>query len=289
MHLEVDLSGPGSPTATRSGCCATRRPDQAGPRQGPQVRQPRGDVRRRGHRPDRLRADLQGRRDTASTSTSRARRRGRRGAARPPQVGFDFLEPDPVLDAANGGLGTAGAGPPSLLHVALRRGRAAAPEPARAARVRAHRRGAARVERSRRSVRGCSTSAAGRASTRSWLAEEGYEVVLIDLVAEHVEQAAALPGVSASLGDARALAYDDARVHDRVLSHAFRARGRAARPRVARRRGVRRRRSPSVVRVGAWVGVRCLSCRMRYSANTRPRTRVIDPTSATARCVLRSP
>jgi 2-polyprenyl-3-methyl-5-hydroxy-6-metoxy-1,4-benzoquinol methylase len=43
-----------------------------------------------------------------------------------------------------------------------------------------------------------------------WLAEAGYEVTLVDLMAEHVEQAAAIEGVDASLGDARALAAPDA-------------------------------------------------------------------------------
>src|SRR3954471_1739663 len=44
-----------------------------------------------------------------------------------------------------------------------------------------------------------------------WLAEAGHEVTLIDLMPEHVEQAAAIPGVHAAVGDARALdAADDA-------------------------------------------------------------------------------
>ncbi len=38
-----------------------------------------------------------------------------------------------------------------------------------------------------------------------WLAQEGYEVHLVDLVPGHVEIAACLPGVSASVGDARSL------------------------------------------------------------------------------------
>jgi ubiquinone/menaquinone biosynthesis C-methylase UbiE len=42
-----------------------------------------------------------------------------------------------------------------------------------------------------------------------WLAEAGYDVVLVDLVLDHVEQAVALPGVSAAVGDARALAQAD--------------------------------------------------------------------------------
>ncbi len=39
----------------------------------------------------------------------------------------------------------------------------------------------------------------------AWLAQDGYDVVLVDVVAEHVEQAARLPGVAATVGDARAL------------------------------------------------------------------------------------
>src|SRR4051794_36714579 len=42
-----------------------------------------------------------------------------------------------------------------------------------------------------------------------WLAEAGYEVTLVDLLAEHVEQAALIDGVDASVGDARALAAAD--------------------------------------------------------------------------------
>jgi len=38
-----------------------------------------------------------------------------------------------------------------------------------------------------------------------WLAEQGYDVTLIDLMREHVQQAAEIDGVSASVGDARAL------------------------------------------------------------------------------------
>jgi SAM-dependent methyltransferase len=38
-----------------------------------------------------------------------------------------------------------------------------------------------------------------------WLAYEGYEVHLVDLLPRHVEIAARLPGVSASVGDARSL------------------------------------------------------------------------------------
>lgn len=43
-----------------------------------------------------------------------------------------------------------------------------------------------------------------------WLAAEGWRVHLVDPVPAHIEQAAALPGVTARLGDARALAADDA-------------------------------------------------------------------------------
>jgi SAM-dependent methyltransferase len=38
-----------------------------------------------------------------------------------------------------------------------------------------------------------------------WLASDGYEVHLVDLVPEHVDRAGRLPGVSASVGDARKL------------------------------------------------------------------------------------
>ena len=43
----------------------------------------------------------------------------------------------------------------------------------------------------------------------AWLAEDGYTVVLVDLVAEHVEQAGKLPGVSAAVGEAGALEQPD--------------------------------------------------------------------------------
>ena len=43
-----------------------------------------------------------------------------------------------------------------------------------------------------------------------WLAADGWSVELIDPVPSHVEQAATLPGVTARLGDARALHRDDA-------------------------------------------------------------------------------
>jgi 2-polyprenyl-3-methyl-5-hydroxy-6-metoxy-1,4-benzoquinol methylase len=42
-----------------------------------------------------------------------------------------------------------------------------------------------------------------------WLAEAGYEVTLVDLMPEHVEQAAAIEGVEAAVGDARSLAAAD--------------------------------------------------------------------------------
>lgn len=42
-----------------------------------------------------------------------------------------------------------------------------------------------------------------------WLAADGYEVHLVDPVPAHVEAAAALPGVSAELGDARQLSAQD--------------------------------------------------------------------------------
>lgn len=43
----------------------------------------------------------------------------------------------------------------------------------------------------------------------AWLAERGYTVDLIDPVPLHIEQAAALPGVTATQGDARALPQPD--------------------------------------------------------------------------------
>ena len=42
-----------------------------------------------------------------------------------------------------------------------------------------------------------------------WLAEAGFEVTLVDLMPEHVEQAARIDGVAASVGDARALGAAD--------------------------------------------------------------------------------
>ncbi|AXG57969.1 methyltransferase family protein [Streptomyces lincolnensis] len=50
----------------------------------------------------------------------------------------------------------------------------------------------------------------------AWLAEDGYEVDLVDPVPLHVEQASRLPGVTARLGDARDLAAADA-AYDVVL------------------------------------------------------------------------
>jgi len=49
-----------------------------------------------------------------------------------------------------------------------------------------------------------------------WLAADGHRVDLIDPVPLHVEQAAALPGVTARVGDARALPVDDGS-YDAVL------------------------------------------------------------------------
>ncbi|AZQ38596.1 class I SAM-dependent methyltransferase [Streptomyces cyaneochromogenes] len=49
-----------------------------------------------------------------------------------------------------------------------------------------------------------------------WLAEDGYEVVLVDPVPLHVEQAARIPGVTARPGDARELPASDA-AYDAVL------------------------------------------------------------------------
>ena len=43
-----------------------------------------------------------------------------------------------------------------------------------------------------------------------WLAAEGWTVELVDPVPSHVQQAATLPGVTAQLGDVRALPFDDA-------------------------------------------------------------------------------
>jgi SAM-dependent methyltransferase len=45
----------------------------------------------------------------------------------------------------------------------------------------------------------------GTGAHARWLAEEGYEVHVVDIVPEHVEQAARITGVSAAVGDARAL------------------------------------------------------------------------------------
>ena len=49
-----------------------------------------------------------------------------------------------------------------------------------------------------------------------WLAADGYGVHLVDPVPRHVHAAAALPGVTAALGDARALSEPDA-AYDAVL------------------------------------------------------------------------
>ena len=43
-----------------------------------------------------------------------------------------------------------------------------------------------------------------------WLARDGYDVTLVDLMAEHVERAATIEGVHASVGEARSLAAPDA-------------------------------------------------------------------------------
>lgn len=50
-----------------------------------------------------------------------------------------------------------------------------------------------------------------------WLAEDGHVVHLVDPVARHVEQAAARHGVTAALGDARALDQDDGSVDATLL------------------------------------------------------------------------
>lgn len=44
----------------------------------------------------------------------------------------------------------------------------------------------------------------------AWLAEQGHRVHVVDPVAWHVRQAATIPGVTAAVGDARALDVDDA-------------------------------------------------------------------------------
>ncbi|WP_200304382.1 class I SAM-dependent methyltransferase [Streptomyces adelaidensis] len=49
-----------------------------------------------------------------------------------------------------------------------------------------------------------------------WLAADGYEVEVVDPVPMHVERSGRLPGVTARLGDARALPAEDA-AHDIVL------------------------------------------------------------------------
>jgi SAM-dependent methyltransferase len=50
-----------------------------------------------------------------------------------------------------------------------------------------------------------------------WLAGEGYHVHVVDLVPEHVDVAAALPGVTAAVGDARQLIEPDASVDATLL------------------------------------------------------------------------
>jgi SAM-dependent methyltransferase len=50
----------------------------------------------------------------------------------------------------------------------------------------------------------------GSGAHARWLAADGWQVELIDLVPSHVEMAAAIPGVTARLGDARALSACDA-------------------------------------------------------------------------------
>src|SRR4051812_23187446 len=49
----------------------------------------------------------------------------------------------------------------------------------------------------------------GTGAHAAWLAEAGYEVVLVDLVPAHVDRAAALDGVEAKVGDARSLEEPD--------------------------------------------------------------------------------
>ena len=50
-----------------------------------------------------------------------------------------------------------------------------------------------------------------------WLAADGYQVQLVDPVAEHVDQARAIVGVQASVGDARALTMADSSVDAALL------------------------------------------------------------------------
>ncbi|WP_143517194.1 class I SAM-dependent methyltransferase [Pseudonocardia sp. MH-G8] len=50
-----------------------------------------------------------------------------------------------------------------------------------------------------------------------WLAADGYAVHVVDLVPEHVAVAAALPGVTAAVGDARQLAEPDAHADATLL------------------------------------------------------------------------
>lgn len=50
-----------------------------------------------------------------------------------------------------------------------------------------------------------------------WLAEDGYRVHVVDLVPEHVAVAAALPGVTAAVGDARSLVEPDGQADATLL------------------------------------------------------------------------
>ncbi|MDT3398873.1 methyltransferase domain-containing protein [Streptomyces sp. B1866] len=56
----------------------------------------------------------------------------------------------------------------------------------------------------------------GPGAHAAWLAEDGYAVHVIDPVARHIDQARAIPGVTAELGDARHLPAGDG-VYDAVL------------------------------------------------------------------------
>ncbi len=86
-----------------------------------------------------------------------------------------------------------------------------------------------------------------------WLAADGYEVHLVDVVPEHVDQAAQLSGVKASVGDARSLAqpsgFADAVLLLGPLYHLTRAADRALALAEARR----------VARPGAPVAVAAIS------------------------------
>jgi 2-polyprenyl-3-methyl-5-hydroxy-6-metoxy-1,4-benzoquinol methylase len=109
-----------------------------------------------------------------------------------------------------------------------------------------------------------------------WLAEAGHEVTLIDLMPEHVEQAAAIAGVRASVGDARALgAADDS--FDVVLLlgplyHLVEAADRAA----ALREAVRVARPGAVVAAAAisrHASLLDLGAHARLDATTEPYVR----------------